>query len=126
MLGSFPMRPSKIRRWPWRRSSSTQTAAVARLRHRSSTTFWRRTSASKKSETRAVMLRIDRRLIAHFEWPLLVITLAIVVFGLFTILSATYSPNRLTSPYVIRQAIWAAAGLTAMIAALSFDYRLLD
>ncbi len=54
------------------------------------------------------MLRIDRRMMANIEWPLLLLTLLLVGFGLLTILSATFQEGRALSPYVIRQAIWAA------------------
>lgn len=72
------------------------------------------------------MLRFDRRLAAHFEWPLLFLAILITGCGLMTIFSATYSPDRGVSPYVLRQATWAGVGLAALIAALSFDYRMLD
>jgi rod shape determining protein RodA len=72
------------------------------------------------------MLRIDRRLVAHFEWPLLLITLLIAACGVLTIFSATYIEGRGMSPYVIRQASWIGAGLVLMLITLSFDYRILD
>jgi rod shape determining protein RodA len=72
------------------------------------------------------MLRIDRRLVAHIEWPLLLLTLLILASGLLTIASATHRPGRPLSPYVIRQAVWTAAGLVALLAAVSIDYRALN
>lgn len=72
------------------------------------------------------MLKIDRRLAAHFEWPLLVITLLIAGCGLATILSATYSPSAPVSSYVIRQATWIGIGLLALLAVLFIDYHVLD
>lgn len=72
------------------------------------------------------MLKIDRRLIAHFDWPLLIATLLVLGLGLATVLSASHSQERLFSAYFWRQATWAGIGLTAMLAALSFDYHLLD
>ena len=69
------------------------------------------------------MFRIDRRLLANVEWPLLVLTILLVACGLMTILSATYEEGRPFSSYFIKQAIWAGAGLGAMLLALSFDYR---
>jgi rod shape determining protein RodA len=72
------------------------------------------------------MLRIDRRLITHFDWPLLVCALLIIGCGLLTVLSATHSTGRLISPLVLRQAVWAGVGLLCMTAALSFDYRWLE
>jgi rod shape determining protein RodA len=72
------------------------------------------------------MLRIDRRLIAHFDWPLLVCALLVIAGGLTTVLSATHTPNHLFSGLVIRQALWAALGLIGLLAALSFDYHRLE
>ncbi len=37
------------------------------------------------------MLRIDRRLLAHIEWPLLILALLVTGCGLLTILSATFT-----------------------------------
>jgi rod shape determining protein RodA len=72
------------------------------------------------------MLKIDRRLIVHFDWPLLAIVLLIVAAGITTVLSATHSPARAMSPSTIRQLVWAGIGLVAMVASLSFDYRRLE
>jgi len=72
------------------------------------------------------MLNVDRRLITHFEWPLLILVVLIMTCGLLTILSATYVTGRTFSPYVIRQAIWFGIGLVLMLAALAVDYRQLD
>ena len=72
------------------------------------------------------MLRIDRRLIAHFDWPLLVCALLVISCGLLTVLSATHTPGHLASGLVARQAIWAVLGLIGLFAALSFDYHWLE
>lgn len=72
------------------------------------------------------MLRIDRRLVTHFEWPLLCISLLIAGCGLLTIFSATYVPDAPVSSYVIRQASWIGAGLVLMLMTLAIDYRILD
>jgi rod shape determining protein RodA len=69
------------------------------------------------------MLRIDRRLLAHIEWPLLVLALLVTGVGLLTILSATHHTERLLTPYVIRQATFAGMGLVLMVAAIAIDYR---
>lgn len=69
------------------------------------------------------MLRIDRRLISHIEWPLLLLTLLILACGLVTLASATYDASRPMSPYVIRQAIWVGLGLVALVIAATVDYR---
>jgi len=72
------------------------------------------------------MLRIDRRLLAHFDWPLLVCLLLVVACGLMTVLSATHAPGRLFSSLVLRQAMWAGIGLIGLLAAVSFDYHWLE
>lgn len=69
------------------------------------------------------MLRIDRRLLANIEWPMLVLTVLLVACGLVTILSATYQQAQPLSPYFIKQSVWAGVGLAALLLALSFDYR---
>lgn len=72
------------------------------------------------------MLRIDRRLLTHIEWPLLVLALLVTGVGLLTILSATYRVDQVLSPFVVRQATWAGLGLVLMIMAISVDYRVLN
>ena len=72
------------------------------------------------------MLRIDRRLIAHFDWPLFGSVLLVIACGLLTVLSATRTPAHLVSGLVLRQAMWAGLGLVGMVAALSFDYHWLE
>lgn len=72
------------------------------------------------------MLRIDRRLLAHIEWPLLLLALAVAGVGLVTILSATHHSERLLSPYVLRQATFIGMGLVLLVAAISIDYRALS
>ncbi|MFQ5668302.1 MAG: rod shape-determining protein RodA, partial [Candidatus Binatia bacterium] len=72
------------------------------------------------------MLRIDRRLIAHFDWPLLVCTLLLISCGLLTVFSATRMADRVVSTVAIRQSIWVGLGIAGLVAALSFDYRRLE
>jgi rod shape determining protein RodA len=72
------------------------------------------------------MLRIDRRLVTHFEWPLLCICLLIAGCGLLTIFSATYVPGSSISSYVVRQASWIGVGLVFLLLTLAIDYRILD
>ncbi len=72
------------------------------------------------------MLRIDRRLAAHFDWPLFVCVLLVIAGGLLTVLSATHTHDRLLSGLLIRQMMWAGVGLIGMLAALSFDYHWLE
>ncbi|HVN83983.1 MAG TPA: rod shape-determining protein RodA [Candidatus Binatia bacterium] len=72
------------------------------------------------------MLKIDRRLIVHFDWPLLAVVTLITGWGITTVLSATYTPVRAFSAVALRQLIWAIVGLGALLATLSFDYRRLE
>ena len=72
------------------------------------------------------MLRIDRRLLAHIEWPLFIVAMLVIGVGLVTILSATHHSERLLSPFVVRQATFVGMGLVGMIFAVSIDYRSLN
>jgi rod shape determining protein RodA len=72
------------------------------------------------------MLRIDRRLLAHFDWPLLVCALLVIACGLLTVLSATHVPGHVVSGLLLRQMTWAGLGLLAIAVALSFDYHWLE
>lgn len=72
-------------------------------------------------------MRLDRRLIAHFEWPLALLALAIAAAGVTTIYSASHSPGDAAgSPFAVRQLTWLAAGTAGMLAMLAFDYRRLE
>ncbi len=72
------------------------------------------------------MLRIDRRLLAHFDWALLATALLVVGCGLITVLSATRGPDGLVSSVMLRQATWVALGLVALVVVQGFDYHWLD
>jgi rod shape determining protein RodA len=72
------------------------------------------------------LLRIDRRLLAHIEWPMLILALLVSAVGLGTILSATFHDGHLVSSFVMRQATWAGLGLIGMVVAVSIDYRTLN
>lgn len=71
------------------------------------------------------MLRVDRRLIAHFDWILLVLAATLVGLGLATIHSATHAGDG-PSAALVRQSTWAGLGLVGLFVAVSFDYRWLD
>lgn len=59
--------------------------------------------------------------------PLFIVTLVLVTFGLVMVFSASavMAQERFGSPYtfLIRQTLWAIAGLLAMMATMSIDYR---
>ncbi len=63
------------------------------------------------------------------EW-LFASAIALALFGVIMVYSASAvlaasEPNHTQYHYVVRQGIWTAAGLIAMLAAMRFDYRLL-
>lgn len=72
-------------------------------------------------------MQIDRRLISHFDWMLLLLTLAFVAVGIATIYSANYDMGaEHAGPLPMRQFTWLGLGLIAMFTALSFDYHYVD
>ncbi|MEA2657895.1 MAG: rod shape determining protein RodA, partial [Candidatus Binatota bacterium] len=72
-------------------------------------------------------MQIDRRLISHFDWMLLLLTLMFVVVGIVTIYSANYDMTaQHAGPLPMRQLTWLGLGLVAMFAALSFDYHYIE
>ena len=75
------------------------------------------------------MRQFDRRLAYHFDWLLVLLTLAVASVGIVTIYSATVANEHggfTTNPLVIRQAAYAALGLAGMVGAVFFDYRRLE
>ena len=72
-------------------------------------------------------MQIDRRLISHFDWMLLLLTLMFVMVGIATIYSANYDMTaQHAGPLPMRQLTWLGLGLIAMFAAISFDYHYID
>lgn len=71
-------------------------------------------------------MRFDRRLVSHFDWTLLLLTLALLGAGILAVYSATYEGKQRLSPLAIRQMSWAAIGLVCMFAAFAVDYRRLE
>jgi rod shape determining protein RodA len=73
--------------------------------------------------------QFDRRLVYHFDWLLLGLTLVIVAGGLATIFSATEAREHtgfMNNPLVVRQSIYAGAGFLGMVAVILIDYRRLE
>ncbi|HBY98989.1 MAG TPA: rod shape-determining protein RodA [Chloroflexi bacterium] len=64
---------------------------------------------------------MDRRHIRHFDYPLVLLTMALIVYGLIMIWSA--QPPR--TEFFRKQLVWAGAGLLLMGAAALIDYRFL-
>ncbi len=68
---------------------------------------------------------VDRRLMAHFDWPLAAAIGLLSLIGLATIYSASYDPSTgEVGPYFLRQIGALAIGFAALAACLTFDYRL--
>jgi rod shape determining protein RodA len=83
------------------------------------------------------MLSIDRRLIAHFDWPLLGLTLIIPCLGLVVLYSAGYDPDSMSrfngwvpeftqSPASAKQTIFLGIGFIAMLIGMSLSTNLLS
>ena len=72
------------------------------------------------------MLRFDRRLISHFDWVLLLMTVLLLGIGVIAVYSATYTGGPRLSPWATRQLSWAVIGLVGMFAAFAVDYRRLE
>ena len=64
-------------------------------------------------------MQIDRRLVSHFDWALLLMTFGFVAIGIATIYSANFSANAgHAGALPSRQALWLGLGLIAMISHL--------
>ena len=72
-------------------------------------------------------MRVDRRLLTHFEWLLPLFAMAVCGLGIATVYSATNTPGTDgPSPLAIRQGLWFTGGCLGMILVIAFDYRRLD
>lgn len=71
------------------------------------------------------MFRIDRRLIQNFDWLTFSIVILISFIGILTIFSATRQPGAedvAQAPFYIKQMVWLAISILALILFVSFDY----
>lgn len=66
---------------------------------------------------------IDRRLIIHFDWGLLGIVLLITGIGILNLYSVTSNVETSGMPLYLKQILWLAIGLGAMLAVSFFEYR---
>lgn len=66
----------------------------------------------------------DRRLITHFNWPLLIVALVLAAMGLANLYSATstFDPAEQTS-YFRAQIVWSAIGVSSLLIVFSIHYR---
>ena len=72
-------------------------------------------------------MQIDRRLASHFDWTLLGLAIGLVLLGILTIYSATYSvTEKQASGLATKQFYWFIVGMVAMLGAVTVDYHHLD
>ncbi len=64
---------------------------------------------------------IDRRLLAHFDWPLLTLVLIISSIGVLNLYSAAF--GEVESHLYAKQIIWIGIGLAFALSITFFDYR---
>src|SRR6185503_12719794 len=133
MPGLSLMRRRKIRRSPspcWLNTVDTAVMLPRPWRKKSLKNSWRHKSSlptNSRCEWAETSVQIDRRLISHFDWMLLLLTLMFVVVGIVTIYSANYDMTaQHAGPLPMRQLTWLGLGLVAMFAALSFDYHYIE
>jgi len=66
---------------------------------------------------------IDRRLLIHFDWPLLGLVLLIASVGLINLYSNTVSMEAVGTPAYLKQFSWLLIGLAVMVTIASVEYR---
>ncbi|MBM4277712.1 MAG: rod shape-determining protein RodA [Deltaproteobacteria bacterium] len=66
---------------------------------------------------------IDRRLFIHFDWGLLGMVLLIASIGILNLYSVTSNGETTGTPLYLKQMIWLAIGLTAMLVIAFVEYR---
>ena len=72
-------------------------------------------------------MQIDRRLVSHFDWTLLLLTSALVLIGVITIYSANYNVAAAHAGALpSRQLYWFAIGSVVMLAGFAVDYHYID
>lgn len=71
------------------------------------------------------MFSIDRRLIRNFDYGTFLTILAIAVIGILTIYSATRTPfeNIPQQDFYLRQIVWLAISMCALLLCVLFDYK---
>jgi len=68
----------------------------------------------------------DRRLIANFDWPLVLLVVTTAAIGLLNLYSSTASWNMLGQPIYLKQLYWLLLGLTIALSLTVFNYRHLE
>ncbi len=69
------------------------------------------------------MLRIDRRFLKYFDWPLLILLLIVSGLALMNLYSASYPPSPWGMPPYIKQCYLFLMGLMGILCILCFDYK---
>ncbi len=65
----------------------------------------------------------DRRLLIHFDWPLLLLVIAVALIGIVNLYGATASWSSMNLPVYLKQAWWLGGGILLALAVSLFDYR---
>lgn len=68
-------------------------------------------------------MRAWSRVLTPLDWLALVAAATLLILGLMTLHSATYTPDQGLSRYVLRQVVWILVGLTVFGLAAWVDYR---
>jgi rod shape determining protein RodA len=68
-------------------------------------------------------VKIDRRLLANFDWVLLGLVFLISVIGIVNLYSAGYNLNSRGEPFYTKQIYWVLLGLVVMVMTFSIDYH---
>jgi rod shape determining protein RodA len=72
-------------------------------------------------------VQIDRRLFAHFDWPVFGLSFALALVGILTIYSSAYSvTEQNTGGLAVRQLWWLVVGIVAMLSTLALDYHYME
>lgn len=66
---------------------------------------------------------IDRRLLIHFDWPLIGIVLTLASIGILNLYSVTSNGESLGTPLYLKQVLWLLIGLTVMMVIAFIEYR---
>ena len=69
------------------------------------------------------MIRFDRRMLAHFDWWLLIMFLLICAMSLFNLYSASYPPKPWGTPPYLKQLYFYLIGFSAILVILAVDYQ---
>ncbi len=68
-------------------------------------------------------IQLDRRFFSLVDYPLLFITLAISLIGVFAIYSSTYHTDNFLKGLYLKQLMWVGAGFIAMLMTIMIDMR---